>query len=148
MTRNQFTPEQERWLTALESGEYRQVRNSLSSNHGEEDCGYCCLGVAVHLHDPNHYSLSEGQWDCEDTAEIMGEDPCDICGLWGSGDGGASPEVAESLHLSKTDGSFRAGGGSLLLMNDDGASFAEIALLIRKEPWRVFTNFDIPEAAE
>lgn len=41
MDRNTFTAEQEKWLTALESGEYRQTQFALHSAGA-----HCCLGVA------------------------------------------------------------------------------------------------------
>lgn len=37
-----MTEAQEKWLTALESGEWRQCRNTLANDKGE----HCCLGVA------------------------------------------------------------------------------------------------------
>lgn len=43
-----FTKEQDKnfltWITALESGDYRQGTNNLKSNNS-----YCCLGVACEL---------------------------------------------------------------------------------------------------
>ncbi len=47
MERNVFTPEQETWLKALESGEWKQGRNFLHSGRD----GHCCLGVADHVCD-------------------------------------------------------------------------------------------------
>ena len=32
------------WVSALESGEYKQIKNRLCSIEGD-DCSYCCLGV-------------------------------------------------------------------------------------------------------
>lgn len=33
----------EKWVTALRSGEYKQIREAL---YKQDQCGYCCLGVA------------------------------------------------------------------------------------------------------
>lgn len=39
-----FTPNQEKWLQALESGEYNQTSGLLADSNG-----FCCLGVACNL---------------------------------------------------------------------------------------------------
>lgn len=36
----------EKWLKALESGEYHQAQGALSVNYGEWNQSFCCLGVA------------------------------------------------------------------------------------------------------
>ena len=44
-----LTDIQERWLQALESGEYKQGKTYLCSIGDYGDKSYCCLGVACHL---------------------------------------------------------------------------------------------------
>ncbi len=46
MSTYQFTPLQEAWLQALESGEYKQGQASLHNISHDE---YCCLGVACEV---------------------------------------------------------------------------------------------------
>jgi len=41
-----------KWIEALRSGEYKQISESLRSYNG-----FCCLGVACHLYDPNQWLL-------------------------------------------------------------------------------------------
>ena len=48
-----LTKAQERWLTALESGEYKQTRDLL-----RDDNGFCCLGVACDLSGLGEWTLN------------------------------------------------------------------------------------------
>ena len=41
-----LTDNQETWLTALESGKYKQIRRVLNGKLPEGGTGHCCLGVA------------------------------------------------------------------------------------------------------
>ena len=52
-----FTPEQLRWIEALESGDYVQCKETLAKyNLENKRIAHCCLGVAVELFDPkNNY---------------------------------------------------------------------------------------------
>jgi hypothetical protein len=117
-----LTDIQEKWLTALESGEYQQTKHAL---HRPEKNEYCCLGVACKLvlGDPND-TTSMG------TNSIwlgnVGKAPCpvvDALGLYGS--------CGEIENDSQYD-------YSLAEMNDDGKSFKEIAAYIRANPENVF----------
>ena len=62
--RNTFTPAQDAWLAALESGKYEQGRNNLCI-----DGKYCCLGVATHTVSPEHPALSANGWAWRDYAD-------------------------------------------------------------------------------
>lgn len=146
MNHNKYTPEQEAWLTALESGEYKQVKQNLCV-----DGAYCCLGVATLTIDPDHEALAENGWDTAGWAarEVALEDPRWFYSL----EEGplAPPDVVATLRLSGSDGKFRFGhiagdASSLANLNDDlGMTFPEIAAFIRAKPWWVFTNFDAPK---
>lgn len=147
--RNALTPDQEAWLTALESGEYRQAKEHLC-----RDGAYCCLGVATHVLDPENPALRNDGWGADDYRSS------DIEEMWDEGeivwaDGPLPPpEIVVRLNLQDTVGSFRLrkkrhDAGSLADLNDKvGLPFPEIAGMIRAAPWLVFTNFDIPEAAQ
>jgi hypothetical protein len=123
---NQFTPEQEEWLQALESGKYMQGRKWLNKGGN-----MCCLGVACELFkeklrlnvvdagagDPIRYYAEQPNCAPDSIVELL-------C-LWGI------------LGQSRTDG-FR---DLFQLNDDDGLTFPEIAAHIRKHPGQYFTNF-------
>jgi hypothetical protein len=139
MNRNEFTDLQEKWLQALESGEWKQADGVLFDGEG-----YCCLGVACRLVDDKHPALAlEGDgysvgWS-EDGASNQQTAP---------------PDVQSGLLLKTPNGDFVGrrfwlrGHPSLTDANDNGASFPEIAAHIRKYAWAVFTNFDAPEGRQ
>lgn len=135
--RNAFTPMQEKWLAALESGEWSQCREYLRDGHA-----YCCLGVATALVAPYSKAIS-GPAD--------GESPG-----WGDGEEQTAPPVTVERMLFRCEDpgpnaiQNQLKGGRLVHknlagMNDDGKSFTEIAAQVRREPWLYFTNFDAPE---
>lgn len=142
--RNTFTPAQEKWLTALESGEYRQTTENLC-----KDGGYCCLGVATHTVNPNHPALAANGWDKLDWTVEHDLEPGDV-ERYGSDEMTAPPDVVDALHLVDSDGKFRFGAtyhqaDCLVRLNDSlGMTFPDIVEFIRKRPWLVFTNFDPP----
>lgn len=60
-----------RWVKALRSGEFKQARQRLRST----ETGFCCMGVALHLIDPNGWRPPRGvqgsmDWRGCDAAEI------------------------------------------------------------------------------
>lgn len=114
MKRNEYTPEQRRWIEALKSGEYKQGKDQLCTGDA-----YCCLGVATHLHNPDHLMLE--------------------------GDEGHLPNDITGLHLFGAAGRIIEGSHNFLTnLNDDGVTFLEIAAIMEKTPWKVFSNFDEP----
>lgn len=42
-------PNQQKWVDALRSGEYKQTKGTLRREYCEGKVGYCCLGVAAAL---------------------------------------------------------------------------------------------------
>ena len=145
----ELTKEQERWLTALESGDYPKGEGAL--NH--PDIGYCCLGVACDL-----WGL--GEWEGKDEcgnflyAPHDGESgspvypPKSIVDLLGLRDRYGSFDKAklndESLtrlekSIEKTDPDDEI--ETLATINDDLSwSFEEIAALIRNNPEAFFSK--------
>ena len=138
MELDKLTPDQEAWLTALESGNYEQVDGDLYC-HG---C-YCCLGVAAAVMDPEHQGLRDNGWDKRE----FEEDEFDRHISEYKDDGATlPPDLVDRLQLTDSAGHFRLGvkrygENCLTKINDGGATFCEIAALIRNEPWLVFTNF-------
>lgn len=113
-----------RWIEALESGEYQQGQGYLRSNDG-----FCCLGVVCDLVDPKRWT-DDGHKDA------------DLEGIqnWEGEDQILPTDVAAKVGLSQYGG---IGDGSnwgydelarenLTDLNDDGASFTDIAGLLRE----------------
>lgn len=121
-----LTPLQEKWLSALESGNYKQGQGKLRNKNGE----FCCLGVACEVlgleRQGNTFYLYNGE-------EVRGF---------------LTPQIAEKLGL-------RSGGGQLLAtvtvggmkyktlydMNDYGKmTFKDIAAYVRSNLSNVFVE--------
>lgn len=116
---NKFNELQTKWLEALESGEYDQCKNQLY----DKDRGYCCLGVAEKLRDPDMHLL-------ERNSEI----------------GTPRNQTISELNLFSPTGFLKDPNfDSLTDLNDHhDFSFNDIAEYIRENPWRVFRNFEKP----
>lgn len=129
---NKFTPEQEKWLSELESGKHKQATGELYNGEG-----YCCLGVAARF--------------------VLGLKPIDNNGYYKLGNNAhvLCTKDANKLRLFAGGGTIRSRyrwafaqvlpidtEESLAEYNDNGATFAQIAAAIRAMPWAVFTNFD------
>lgn len=114
----------EKWVEALESGEYEQTTGALQDNHG-----FCCLGVLCDV------AIREG-------LEVEVKSYCD-CGdeLCDSISYDEAVEVLPSsvqewAGLTSCDPSVGVDGDgkdSLAELNDAGLSFPDIADLIRSE---------------
>jgi hypothetical protein len=100
----------EKWITALESGEYKQCTGQLS-----HDGGYCCLGVLTDL----YLKETGGEWDMND---ILRDD------------GGLGSKVREWAGISEVGPEVSIGLKyvPLVNMNDiDHRSFSYIADALR-----------------
>ena len=118
------------WVTALRSGEYPQALGRLRS-----DDAYCCLGVACELF---RQMYGEGEW--EDDTDI-GASHFSI-GI--AIEEGILPDrVRDALGLADSEGGYYDNGdgiSSLIKLNDDGTTFAEIAGIIESEPRWLFVE--------
>lgn len=119
MTKRRYTLEEQKanrikWAEALESGEYEQCQRVLRDGYG-----YCCLGVLCVL---------SGAW----LYDIKGRKKAVA----------VAPRVAmDFVGLTSDVGFFNDSAypvSSLAKLNDDGASFTDIAKLIRAEPEGLF----------
>lgn len=108
-----------RWVKALESGKYKQGQKSLHKvENGEHK--FCCLGVACDLYKKLGGNLSVRKIDNE-----IGYGP--------EQDTSYLPQkVQDALGLQTYDGDSKE--VSLTTMNDSGATFVEIAAVIRSKP--------------
>lgn len=119
----------EKWVAALESGEYQQTAGVLRDKDG-----FCCLGVACHLAAAD--GVVKGYLE-DDTG-------CWVYGCDEDGESGVLPwAVSTWLGFAGKKGTYRARGTyrasddddrTLAYDNDAGASFAEIAQTIRTHP--------------
>jgi hypothetical protein len=116
-----LTEVQKQWVAALRSGKYEQGNVQLRS---EED-RYCCLGVA-----------------CELAVEAGVIEPArgSVSGsfLYGNHSSLLPEAVLKWMDLRTVSGGFYGRGQSLAAMNDNGATFEEIADLIESEPAGLF----------
>lgn len=83
---SKFTPEQEKWLEALESGDYEQTSSYLK--YGDS---FCCLGVACDLFDGDAWQLRPGSCNAY---EIDGETAY------------LPSEIKETLRMKDAEGKF------------------------------------------
>ena len=155
--RNQLTQAQSDWLDALSSGLYKQQRDGMLHQivHGHDE--FCCLGVACHISDIKQ--------------KIMGEDGESSRVVRYAGEDEFAPDhIIEKLELYSSRGRFRYINESeiqachwaeavqftvydyvdnlesLVDINDNTKrDFKDIAAFIRKYPWLVFKNFDLPD---
>ena len=111
--KGKFTPLQEAWLKALESGEYQQGQGYLYC-----DGGFCCLGLATHLVDEDHPSLAPNELE-----------PQVSVGQMSYGDINEKYNFVEENLTNLSE------------MNDGGESFEDIAKHIRENPEWCFHNF-------
>lgn len=121
-----LTELQEKWLTALESGHYKQGKGSLRKNDA-----YCCLGVACEVCgivptkiDTHYYSYDLEQLELPQKAKNL-------------------------LNIRHTEGCFTkaivVNGRTwkrLTNMNDNNMSFKDIAATIRANPEKVFNPIE------
>lgn len=107
-----------KWVEALRSGKYPQARGHLRT-----DSGYCCLGVALDLINPNNWKSM----------------PCGSVFGWGDGTYLELPPRSQwELHtgLQQNDPAVLVDGKSITLtsLNDeDGLSFEQIAAYIETQ---------------
>lgn len=111
----EFGQLQQKWLEALESGEYRQTTGRLhrKSSYSEPHEGFCCLGVAKLV------------CNLEETSETQLFATYHVLGLKSAGGGPAYSNCTDK---------------DLSILNDQGMSFKEIANLLREKPEIYFTG--------
>lgn len=118
-------PNQELWLQALESGEYKQGFDALCRVYPDGTVEYCCLGVANELFS-------------EEVIELVTEFSGSSIKGWGDEYDLATNDTVEILKLYDNSGRGRSVFKTLVQRNDNGESFIEIAASIRKDPSMYF----------
>ena len=121
------TPQEARriWVEALRSGKYQQTQGRLARELEDGSIGYCCLGVACEVLGAEKGLTQDGRimWLATGFVPAIHYLPDGIKILLGLKDKGGYHE-----------------GGSLVLTNDGGASFAEIADIIEAAPAGLFVE--------
>jgi hypothetical protein len=115
-----LTPNQEAWLQALESDEFKQTRGYL-----QVEDRFCCLGVGCVV------------------AEKAGIRVQRTAGELDGGNLGLYPKVRVWLGLRTADGhrkDSKTDLTALTWLNDDGKTFKEIAQIIKANPEEYFVN--------
>jgi hypothetical protein len=129
---HQLTELQEKWLKALESGEYRQTTGVL-----HDGIGYCCLGLlckmagaTFELSEPDEEERENGEdrdvvWRCGGIYHLPPEK------VWK--DAGLHSQTGQIIGGDRVHGE-----RFLTSANDGGATFVEIATVIRANPQNFF----------
>lgn len=111
----------EKWVAALESGEYKQTKGQLRKKLEKKSAyGFCCLGVLCNLHAQAHPKIAAKETDPE---SYLG------------GDAFPPIEVLEWAGLQTENGQINHKdwqSNSLTVLNDDGKTFKTIAKTIRE----------------
>jgi len=134
-TKRQLTDIQEKWLLALESGDYRQGQGYLRTKDDE----YCCLGVACEVVGLDWEPSQNGEVLVTDgVAALAPKSVVNDLGLRDNYGGFYKPLCLQSdgeLGRDVSELSVR----SLVDLNDDlGWDFETIATWIRENPSEVF----------
>ena len=108
-----MTPQQTKWIEALESGSYPQGNGNL-----KKDGKYCCLGVACEI-------FKDDLGIKEDVIESLSVFDNESCAL-------PPQKVVTHLNLLSQYGDGKNKQPSLVNLNDHDTSFKEIAQLLRK----------------
>lgn len=128
----------EKWVSALRSGEYSQTTGMLVEHDGDNGdiVGYCCLGVLCELAikdgaDVEYYAPKRHFYDDDR------EDPYWVGAAYDGADALLPASVMAWSGVRTNDGGVNGQRGergyiSLSSMNDDGASFVELASFIEK----------------
>lgn len=121
----------EKWVAALESGEYEQAKNVLHRKTEDGD-SFCCLGVACDVAIKNGLTVDVEEGEDREGGFVRY-----------NGIGHFLPsEVASWLGVRTNAGYYRKpnshSGDDLASHNDKGDSFADIAKIIRSEPKDLF----------
>ncbi len=101
-----------KWLEALRSGRYTQIKGQLRT-----DAGFCCLGVLCDLVAPEAWSEEDGKYRLNESLAIVPE-AVRYTADFASGTG---TYINESNEVT-----------TLAVANDTGKSFVEIAEILDK----------------
>lgn len=102
----------EKWIAALESGEYKQTTGKL-----RDEKGFCCLGVLCNLHAQEHPKIAKKQKQIHKYLSYSATLP-DAVMKWAG--------------IKSDNGNINDGAICLAEINDSGSSFKHIAKLIKK----------------
>lgn len=125
----------EKWLHALESGKYSQIKSALRTTEG-----FCCLGVACDVVDPKGWKMGNGahaySFRCANAlpTEQATKDciPPSLRNLYGMQMGPLGFHVGGKFPVEVGSDALELKALALASLNDDmGVTFPEIAKIIR-----------------
>lgn len=124
MSKQEIGPNQDKWLAALRSGDYRQNTVGMLNNNG----AFCCLGVAAEIFKDELTSVDRvGNETCYDGASVLAPGyVVHALGLYDDRGMANNRYDAESYERALT------------VINDDGTPFAEIADIVEADPSMYF----------
>jgi hypothetical protein len=128
-----LTEWQEKWLTALESGDYKQRGDRLRL-----DDEYCCLGVACDLFDDTRWNDDRYRYDGIPGAKemMMPEDIVQAFGFRSS-----AGKLRKPTKVPHERGQHEGNAQSLVDLNDTFEwTFDQIAAFVRANPQLVFVT--------
>jgi hypothetical protein len=118
----QLTPNQKKWIKALRSGEYTQTTSYLHNREGS-----CCLGVAA----------QEFITDFVVVAEVPASYKYGMSTSYSGENKSAPGYVVDALGLYDEEGNpaqYSSRKEALVVLNDEGRSFGEIADILEANP--------------
>ena len=126
------TPERDEWIKALRSGDYEQSKHMLHSNRG-----WCCLGVAC--------DIFKETLDLKVDKVLHEEGGFEVFYNY---DSQVLPRaVQEHIGLNTPEGLFKSprmeganAGETLSSVNDEGATFEQIATILEDHEDLLFTD--------
>jgi hypothetical protein len=121
----------ENWADAMESGKYSQTTFCMRDSKG-----FCCLGLACHLLDPDGWSQDGDNYRFQYTAagdDVVNTDhlPRTVRQQYGGGIGPLGLNIGGRVP-DENGYTVPMRGFSLSMLNDSGATFKEMAQIVRK----------------
>jgi hypothetical protein len=108
----------DKWIAALESGDYAQCRGQLRKANKKSKYGFCCLGVLCNIHAQEHPEIAAWEPDPERYLEQTAELPYSVRHWSG---------------ISSSEGYISSLATDLVELNDDHRkSFKQIAKIIKE----------------
>lgn len=130
----------QKWVEALRSGKYRQGKMALKTKSKRGTVRHCCLGVLCELYNKNHKNKLKVKKNTNPCDQIEGS-PNTTVFEYDSYPKTLPDKVKNWAGIDENTGQFLRGDGyevknqklfHLADMNDQGASFKEIANFIEK----------------
>lgn len=134
-------PNQQKWIDALKSGDYKQTKSALQNKDG-----YCCLGLACIMVSECNFCQRKGylfgqdlssQPDADGKLGLRGS----VGRIWWAGEGGMCRSAVELLRERGYNIPAKRSALTLTTLNDEhGVSFMHIGELLETFPALYFKD--------